>query len=84
MGTMTISVKNEVEKDFRKVVEGLNEYRGMKKGYLGAAITEAMQKWIEEKKQRRIADEQMKLSEKGLYRLHKNWRLKRDEIYGRG
>jgi len=84
MGTITISVKNEVEKDFRKVVEELNEFRGMKKGHLGAAITEAMQKWVEEKKQRRIADEQMKLSEKGLYLLHKNWRLKRNEIYGRG
>ena len=84
MGTITITVKNEVERDFRKVVGRLEEYRGMKKGHLGAAITEAMQKWVEEKKQRRIADEQMKLSEKGLYLLHKNWRLKRNEIYGRG
>ena len=81
MGTITISVDDEVEKEFRKLVE---EYKGGKKGDLGKAITEAMKKWAEEKKQKDIAERMMKLSEKGLYKLPKNWKFNRDEIYDRG
>lgn len=80
MGTMTISVDDDVEREFRKLVE---DYKGGKKGDLGKAITEAMKKWAEEKKQREIVDRQKKMSEKGLYSLPKNWKFKRDEIYDR-
>lgn len=79
MGTITISVDDEVEKEFRKIVEE----KGGKKGDLGKAITEAMKKWAEEKKQKEIAERQMRLSEKGLYKLPKNWKFNRDEIYDR-
>lgn len=80
MGTITISVDDNIEEEFRKLVD---EYRGRKKGELGKAVTEAMKKWTEEKKQREIAERQMKLSEKGLYRLPKNWKFNRDELYDR-
>ncbi len=81
MGTITISVDDEVEKEFRKLVE---EHKGGKKGDLGKAITEAMKKWADEKKQKEIAERQMKRSEKGLYKLPKKWKFNRDEIYDRG
>jgi len=80
MGTITISVDDEVEKEFRKTVE---EHEGGKKGDLGRAVTEAMKKWADEKKQKEIAERQMKMAETGLYRLPKNWKFNRDEIYDR-
>jgi len=80
MGTITISVDDEVEKEFRKIVE---EHKGNKKGDLGKSVTEAMKKWTEEKKQKEIAKRQMKRSEKGMYKLPKNWKFNRDEIYDR-
>lgn len=63
MGTMTVSVKDEVEDSFRKVVNSI--YSG-KKGSLGKAVTEAMQNWIEEQKQKEIAEEELKTLEKGF------------------
>ena len=48
MGTITVNVKNDIEREFRKVVGTVH---GTKKGSLGEAITEAMQKWIYEKKE---------------------------------
>ena len=80
MGTMTVSVDDEVEKEFRRLVE---EYKGNKKGDLGKAITEAMKKWAEEKRQKEIAERIRERMSKGLYRLPKNWKFKRDEIYDR-
>ncbi|MBI2583247.1 MAG: hypothetical protein HYW25_01145 [Candidatus Aenigmarchaeota archaeon] len=80
MGTITITVEDRVEKEFREIVKE----QGGRKGDLGRAITEAMEKWAEEKKQKEIAERQMKLSEKGLYKLPKNWKFKRDELYDRG
>jgi len=51
MGTITVNVKNDVEQEFRKIVGAVH---GTKKGSLGEAITEAMQKWIYEKKQEKM------------------------------
>ncbi len=79
MGTITISVDDEVEKEFRKTVE--NE--GGKKGDLGRAVTEAMKKWSDEKKMKDIVERQKMFMEKGLYRLPKNWKFNRDEVYDR-
>lgn len=81
MGTMTISVDDEAEKRFRRLVE---EYKGGKKGDLGKAVTEAIEKWSEEKEQKEIATRLMEAAEKGLYKLPKNWKFNRDEIYDRG
>ncbi len=71
MGTITVNVKDDVEKEFRKLVRGVH---GARKGELGKALTEAMQKWVYEKKQEKIAQEGLKLLElkfnfgKRLYR----------------
>ena len=81
MGIITISVDDEVEKEFRKIVE---ERTGNRKGDLGKAVTEAMDKWTEEKRQKEIAERQLNRMSKGMYRLPKGWKFNRDEIYDRG
>jgi len=43
--TLTFSVNAEVERKFRKVARAA---RGSKKGYLGRALTDAMERWTEE------------------------------------
>ena len=53
MGTITVNVKDEVEKEFKAVA---NIARGGEKGYLEKAVTEAMQRWINEKRQEKIAE----------------------------
>jgi len=71
MGTITINIKDDVEKEFRKLVRSVH---GAKKGDLGKALTEAMQKWVYEKRQEKITQEALKLLElkfnfgKRLYR----------------
>ncbi|MBI4163749.1 MAG: hypothetical protein HY512_02715 [Candidatus Aenigmarchaeota archaeon] len=80
MGTITISVDDDVEKEFRRTVE---EHQGGKKGDLGKAVTEAMKKWADEKKMKEIVERQKMFMEKGLYRLPKNWKFNRDEVYDR-
>ena len=80
MGTITISVDDDVEKAFRKHVE---EVMGGKKGDLGKAVTQAMKNWAEEKEQKEIAERMKMRGEKGMYRLPKNWKFNRDELYDR-
>lgn len=80
MAIITISVKDDVEKEFRETVK---RKLGEGKGVLGKAVEEAMKKWIEENEQRKIAERQIKLMEKGLYSL-RGWKFNRDEIYDRG
>jgi len=60
MGTITINIKDEVEKEFRELVKSVH---GTKKGDLGRALTEALQKWISDKKQDKIAQNALKLIE---------------------
>ncbi|MBI2654933.1 hypothetical protein HYX06_00725 [Candidatus Woesearchaeota archaeon] len=80
MATMTISIKDEVANELRQTVK--NEL-GSGKGALGKAIEEAVNKWIEEKKQKEIAKRAMEMMNKGLYSL-KGWKFNRDELYDRG
>ncbi len=80
MAVMTISMKDEVEKELRQTVK--NEL-GESKGALGKAIEEAVKKWIDEKKQKEIAKRAMEMMNKGLYSL-KGWKFNREEIYDRG
>lgn len=79
MTTITISIKDEVDKEFRETVR---KKLGQGKGVLGKAIEEAMQKWVNDKKQKEIAERQKELMRKGLYSL-KGWKFNRDEIYDR-
>ena len=79
MGTITVNVKDDVEREFREVASVAH---GDKKGYLGMALTEAMQRWIYEKRQEKIAEEALKLLETGFdfgKRLYKD----RSDLYER-
>jgi predicted transcriptional regulator len=79
MGTITINVKDEVENKFRKLASAL--YSG-KKGYLGRAVTEAMEIWIKEKKQKEMAERELRVLDKG-FNLGKVLVKKRKDIYDR-
>jgi len=60
MGTITLTVRDEVEERFRKIV---GERSQQKKGSLGRAVTEAMELWIHEKEQENLAKRAMELLE---------------------
>lgn len=79
MATITINVKDEVDKEFRETVK---KRLGQGKGVLGKAVEEALNKWVEEEEQRKIAERQKELMRKGLYSL-KGWKFNREEIYDR-
>lgn len=79
MGTVTVSINDEIERKFRAIAGKLYS---RKKGYLGKAITEAMQKWVDEKKQKEIAEEELKVIDEGFY-MGKLLAKKRAELYGR-
>ncbi len=79
MGTMTINLKDDVEKEFRETVK---EEFGQGKGKLGKAIEDALEKWIHEKRQKELAKKGIELTNKGLYNL-KGWKFNREEIYDR-
>jgi hypothetical protein len=54
METVTINVQDDVIREFRKVAA---ETFGSGKGHLGKAFTEALQAWMFERKQKKIARE---------------------------
>ena len=79
MGTITVNIKDKVEREFRAVASSAHEGE---KGYLEEAVTEAMQRWIEEKRQEKIAEEALKLIEQSFNfgkRLYKD----RTDLYER-
>ena len=79
MGTITISVDDDIEKTFREVAE---RKLGKRKGYLGQATTEAMKLWIREMTQEEIANDALHLMEASVE--YGNWRYTdRQELYNR-
>ena len=79
MGTITVNVKDDIEKEFRDTVK---KQIGEGKGKLGEAITLAMKNWSDEMKQRVIAEEMKALMKKGFNMG--NLKIKsRDELYDR-
>ena len=80
MGILTISMKDEVEKELREAVK---KKMGEGKGVLGKAIEEAVKKWVEDEEQRKIAERQITLMNEGVYSL-KGWKFNREEVYDRG
>ena len=78
MGTITISLDDKTEKEFRKTVE---ENLGKKKGILGKAVNEALRLWLRKKQEKEITNRQLALLEKGFY-LGK-YKFNREEIYER-
>ncbi len=79
MATMTINIPDEIAEGFRKTVE--KEY-GKGKGILGKAITEALQKWQDEKEQKEIAERMLARMRKGFKLGFKGYQ-NRDELYDR-
>lgn len=79
MGTITINVNNDVEKRFRALARRVYPE---KKGYLGKAITEAMQKWVDEIMQKKISERELELLEKG-FKMGKLKFKSRAELYER-
>ena len=82
MGTVTINLDDDTETNFRNYVS--KEY-GTNKGVLGRAISEALKKWLDEKKQKEIADSAIKRMKKGFNmggfkytsrdELHERWSI---------
>ena len=62
MGTITISIDDEIDRKFREVVTRVH---GKRKGALGEATTEALNLWVKEKTQEEISRTALLLMEKG-------------------
>lgn len=75
--TITVNVEETIEKDFRRVAS--RKY-GKKKGYLGRALTQAMQEWAE-KREVDVEAEALALLKTGI--KMKKWRFDRDELHER-
>lgn len=75
---MTINVSDQIEKKFREVVKC--KY-GTGKGKLGKAIDEALNKWVSEDEEQKLREEAIRMMEKGLYKVGKNYTFRREEAY---
>ncbi|MHB8566419.1 MAG: hypothetical protein ACYC7D_08710 [Nitrososphaerales archaeon] len=60
---ITVSVNADVEQKFRKIAKAVH---GKKRGYLGKALTEAMEKWTKEKQETGTVAETLGMLESGL------------------
>ncbi len=60
---LTVSVNADVEEKFRKVAKALH---GKKKGYLGRALSEAMDKWTKDKEQKDTVAAALHLLDQGV------------------
>jgi len=79
METITININKETKEVFKETVR--KEY-GLRKGLLGRAVNEALLKWVEEKKQKQIAEELRIIMKKG-FKMGKILYKSRDELYER-
>ena len=79
MTTLTINVDPAVENEFRTYAR---QQSTTKKGFLGKAITEAMQIWLREKKQKEISKRQLALLKKGFAMGKMNY-SSREELHER-
>ena len=79
MGTITISVDDEVEKRFRDLAK---KKLGERKGYLGKATTEALEHWVRLQSQEDIANDALALLKKG-HHLGKHLYKERQDLYDR-
>jgi len=61
--TITVSVNAEVEQKFRRTARAIH---GKKKGYLGKALTDAMDRWTKEKQETDTVAATMRLLDEGL------------------
>ncbi len=75
--TMTVNVKEDIASEFRK--QASIKY-GKKKGYLGKALTEAMQEWSKQRKDS-LENQFLELLETGI--KMKKWKFDREELHER-
>jgi len=61
--TITVSVRADVEQRFRRAAASAH---GKKKGYLGRALTEAMDRWASEREEGDAVAQTLILLDKGL------------------
>jgi hypothetical protein len=64
MGTITISVDDDIEQRFRAAAK---KKLGERKGYLGKATSEALESWVKKQSQEEIAHDALALLETGHY-----------------
>jgi hypothetical protein len=79
MGTITVNVKDEIEEEFKAVASVTH---GGEEGYVEKAVIDAMQSWIEEKRQEKIAERELKLLDTG-FNFGKKLYKTRDELHER-
>lgn len=77
--TITISVQEDVEERFRRLAGATY---GRHKGYLGKAVTDAMDIWIERKEKSDVNARALKMLEKGFKMGKITWK-NRDELHER-
>lgn len=78
MGTVTVSMSDDVEERFRTAVKSR---MGEGKGKLGKAVEAAINKWVEEDDYKKLMEEAIAMMKKGLYKLPKNYKFRREEAY---
>ena len=77
MGTITVSISNEIENKFREAVKAK---MGIGKGKLGKAIEEAMTNWAAGDKTKELVERALKKLDEGLYE-GKDYTFKREDAY---
>ena len=75
--TITVNLNEEVENEFSK--KAALKY-GKRKGYLGKAITEAMDQWIRSLDSD-VEAQSLKMLKEGI--KMKKWKFKREDLYER-
>jgi hypothetical protein len=60
---ITVSVDAKIEEKFRRTAKAVH---GKKKGYLGKALTDAMERWTEEKEQKDSVAATIRLLDEGI------------------
>ena len=76
---ITVSIRADVEERFRKIAAATH---GKKKGYLGRALTEAMEEWAREKEQGGTVEATLRSLESGVDLGGTKYRH-RDELHER-
>jgi len=79
MGTITLSIDDRIEQEFRRLVE---EILGKRKGALGEAATEALDLWIRTKTQEEVVRDALELIGKAYHFGARKYTSRRD-LYDR-
>ena len=77
MGTITVSISNEIENKFREAVKAK---MGTGKGKLGKAIEEALTNWAADDKTKELVARALKKLDEGLYK-GEGYTFKREDAY---